>query len=361
MNACRVCGLPIPPTGRAGRPRTVHIECQDEADRRDARDAAEHTERAAEHLPEPIKAGPAPSEPAAAAELVELIQRLAGSSVDADQVRKIATDAALDVVAELDVTRPTQVVIDGVEMPEIEGAQHEVFETVLKLIGLGLHTYLVGPPGTGKSTIAHHAANALGLEYGAIACGPTTPTSRLWGFVDAGGTYHRTEFRERFEFGGVFLLDEMDNGHPGILAELNQALANGHAAFPDGMVARHEGFIVVATANTYGSGSADFVGRCSLDKATLDRFIKVDVPIDETLESKLVGNGDHAERWLKVVRQARTNARHHGLKVIISPRAAVNGARMLAAGFELAKVLDMTFLGGLSEDQRAKLMSGIER
>jgi len=31
-NTCEKCGLPIPPTGKRGRPRKVHVECVDRTD-----------------------------------------------------------------------------------------------------------------------------------------------------------------------------------------------------------------------------------------------------------------------------------------------------------------------------------------
>lgn len=84
------------------------------------------------------------------------------------------------------------------------------------------------------------------------------------------------------------LLDELDNGHPGLLTELNQALALDICAFPDGMVVRHARFRFVTTGNTYGTGGGrQYVGRQALDAATLDRLVTIDVPVDENLETRL--------------------------------------------------------------------------
>jgi cobaltochelatase CobS len=145
------------------------------------------------------------------------------------------------------------------------------------------------PPAPAKSMLAKHAAEALGLPFQALSLGPTTPMSKVFGYFDAHGHYHDTPFRRAFEHGGVMLLDELDNGHPGLLGELNQALAPRARAFADGMVTAHDDFRLVATANTYGTGGdRQYVGRQVLDAATLDRFVMIDVPIDPLLEQRIV-------------------------------------------------------------------------
>jgi cobaltochelatase CobS len=52
------------------------------------------------------------------------------------------------------------------------------------------------------------------------------------GYMDAHGKLVRTLLREAYEHGGVFLLDEIDAGNPGVLTVLNALLANGQVGFP---------------------------------------------------------------------------------------------------------------------------------
>lgn len=170
-----------------------------------------------------------------------------------------------------------------------------------------------------------------------------------------------TEWRRVYENGGVFLFDEIDNGHPGIIAELNAALANGVCAFPDAMVKRHVDCLIVAAANTYGTGpNRQFVGRNTLDAATLDRFVMVEVGIDEELERELVlaeipGGEEKAEKWLDQVRRYRRNVERHGLHVVISPRASIEGARLIGLGFSVDEVVGMRVLRGLTADVQQKI------
>ena len=294
--------------------------------------------------------------------LADLLRKLAGNTVSESDVRAIVGpmfDTFRDeVLAEASRPQVVEVTIAEREPVTLTDRQHAVFPDVLRALGAGLHVYLVGPPGTGKSTIAHKCADALGLRFGSLSCYATMTATALFGYMDATGNYVSTEFRRCYEQGGVFLLDEIDNGNPNVLAAINQALANGTCAFPDGMVKRHDDFAMVAAANTYGTGATrQFIGRNALDAATLDRFVKVTVGIDETLEEELTcaESSEYGTAWLSRVREYRRNVERHGLQVVISPRASIEGARMLRAGFTVDQVEDMRIFGGLAADQVPKI------
>lgn len=160
-------------------------------------------------------------------------------------------------------------------------------------------------------------------------------------------------------------MDEVDNGNPNVLTVLNSALSNGFMAFPDGMVSRNKDFVLVATANTFGNGAtADYVGRNPIDKAFLDRFTFIEVNIDNAVEEAMLASvvGLHAtvsSRWIETVRKCRTNAETYGLKVVVSPRATIKGAKWLRNGVDFSKVVDMTLVKGLKADQSAKLLEGV--
>lgn len=301
-----------------------------------------------------------------------LVQHLAAqvsAPVDLAAVKAEAIDAGRQAIAELSADleakiaglapHVTRVEIAGREPIELEGRQHASFPDVLRILGAGLHVYLVGPPGTGKSTLAHQAANALGIPFGTISLDPTLPPSRLFGYQDATGNYVRTLFRDIYEGGGVFLFDEIDNGHPGILASINQALSNGHCSFPDGLVEKHKDCRIVASANTHGTGpTRAFVGRNQLDAATLDRFCEVEVAIDLELEEALTlaeCPGERGQLWLERVRAYRRKAEEAGLQLIFSPRAAIEGARLLTAGFTTARAIQLRLEKGLPEDVLRKV------
>jgi len=227
-----------------------------------------------------------------------------------------------------------------------EGRQHAYFPLVVAALAARQHVWLVGPAGGGKTTLVSKAAETLGLQHRAISvCGQTTKTDLL-GFIDAHGVYRGTAFREAFEHGFVFLLDEADNGNANVLAVLNAALANGEMTFPDKTVKRHPDFVTVACANTYGGGAtSQYVGRNPIDAATLDRFFFIQLPYDEGLEASFVGlnvpspdfnlsDGGFmdAGAWFSLVTTVRENADKNAIKAVISPRATIAGAKLAALG-----------------------------
>lgn len=296
------------------------------------------------------------------------------AAIDADKVRRIVDDSVSETFTGFrhEVTQMIAKVAPQVrhitiaQRPTVKlhGKQHTRFDDILKAVGIGEHVYMVGAAGTGKSTIAENVAQALGLSFASKSVTAQTSEASLVGFTDAGGKTVRTPFREVFEHGGVFLLDEVDNGNPNVLNVLNSALANGVMAFPDGMVRRHESFVAMAAANTFGNGAtAEYVGRNPIDKAFLDRFAMVPVDLDTDLEQHMLNSVGLDEKtatlWYNVVLGARRNVAAHGLRVIVSPRATVSGAKLILAGLSMADAMEMRILKGATADQREKILAGI--
>lgn len=247
--------------------------------------------------------------------------------------------------------------------PPMPDLHHKVLPTVIGVLASGDHAWLVGPAGTGKSTIGHDAARALTLQFGAISLSPNTPVSEIVGYRDANGNYQGTVFRTLYEQGGLFLVDEADNGHPSTLAKVNMALSNGMMAFPDGMVTRHPDFKCVVAANTYGQGpDRQYVGRMQLDAATLDRFATVYVGVDEDLEHTVAHanhptNPSQVDTLLTMVRRLRKRADDLNLPLMFSPRASIFGAKLLAQGFSMEDVIAMRVRKGISDTDWQKVNS----
>lgn len=246
----------------------------------------------------------------------------------------------------------------------IDGLTHYQFPKVLAHLASGNHVFMVGKAGSGKTSIAEMASEALGIPFSSKSCTSQTTESSLVGFMNATG-YVSTEFRKAFEFGHVFNLDEIDHANPNVLGVLNSALANKQMAFPDGMVSRHDNFIVVASGNTFGTGAtAQYVGANPIDAATKDRFAVMEIHYDEAIEDAMVASvgleKSVASTWLNTVRKCRVNVDHHGLKIVVSPRASMIGAKMLKSGaFTNMEVLEQAVLKGTKPDQTAKVLEGV--
>lgn len=305
--------------------------------------------------PTPVPAAaPAPAPSGAFAAFQTLMDELS-PKVDRAEVESIVKQAIEDVVF------PTRTIVERAtgERVEIEGG-HAMLGDVITMLLSDVHVMMVGPAGTGKSTLAHSAAGALGLPFYSLSLSAQTPNSTILGYMDAAGNYVRSLFREAYENGGCFLFDEVDNSNPNALAVVNAALANGSMGFPDDMVRRHPDFRVLASANTYGRGAdRQYVGRQAMDAATLDRFAVVTVNVDEQLESTLCkATGLESGRVTDVLdytRKLRRSAEDQGMRVIVSPRASIGMCKLLAAGMSWATASEAMVLKGMSSADRVKL------
>lgn len=243
------------------------------------------------------------------------------------------------------------------KQPKNVGKQHKQFGEIFQCIKAGVNVALVGPAGSGKTTAVKEAAKALELEFYSKSVSAQTGSHEFFGYQDANGNYVRTIFRDAFENGGVFLLDEFDAGNPNVLAALNQATANGECAFADGMVTKHDDFIVVMAGNTFGHGAnSEYVGRNKIDAATLDRFVFIHFDYDEEFETQLSTNKD----WAKKIQTLRKIANDKKIKTIISPRATLNGEKLLQVGMSEKQVLQLTVFKGLHEDEIKMLKNGLK-
>lgn len=274
--------------------------------------------------------------------------------------------------------KPPHVTLDlrtphGVE-PRGEALMHYRFPLLLSAIRAGVNVMLVGPAGSGKTTACEKAAELLGLPF--YFTGAIDSPYKLLGFKTAQGETVRTPFREAFEHGGFFLFDEMDSSLPAAVTPFNAAQANRIQDFPDSIVKAHERYIGIAACNTYGRGaSREYVGRFQQDAAVLDRYVMLSWDYDSALEAAMLGQPrpekapapasispvESAEaasvlagRWLERVRTVRERIEKNKVRHVVSPRASMAGAKLLAAGWPWKEVEEAVLWKGLDTDARAK-------
>ena len=231
--------------------------------------------------------------------------------------------------------------------------RHNLFPKILEGINAGLPMALIGPAGSGKSTVSEQVARALGLKY--YLQNGVTGTHELTGYMDAYGKYHGTTFRMAFEFGGLILVDEADTSDAGAFKWINTGVANGYAMFPDlpDPVRRHPDFRIMIGANTYGTGAdRQYVGANQLDASTLDRFVFIDFGYDEKLEKLLSGN----VKWATRVQQLRKAAAAEKARIVISPRASINGAKLLSIGWSETTVEQSVIWKGIDEELKLRIL-----
>ena len=302
------------------------------------------------------------------AQVLEIVTRHMGATIAAATTS--ATEMARVTLA--DIVEEARSIVNGAPRAlriEIKGRvrdlppapRHPLFDALLTLVICGrepggLPVMLVGPAGSGKTTACQHVADAIGLAF--FTNGALTGAHELTGYKDAAGQYHTTAFRQAFEHGGVYLMDELDRSDAAAVLALNSALANGFMAFPDRPepVRAHPDFVPLVAANTYGRGADRlYVGANQLDAATLDRFATLAWDYDETLERSITGD----DAWVSYVQAARKAASDLKVRHVISPRASMAGAVQRRAGLAFDIVAETLIWKGMDQEQRNRITAAI--
>jgi cobaltochelatase CobS len=255
-----------------------------------------------------------------------------------------------------------------VKVHELEGRTHRQFKELLALIQEGhVNIMLVGPAGTGKTTLAKDAAKSLGRSFAVISLSAGVTETHIFGRMlpqsDGTWAYVESPFVRIYRNGGVFLFDEVDAADGNVMVSVNAALANGFLANPitGEMIERHPECLIITAANTYGrGGDMLYVGRNALDGATLDRFVLADLYVgyDTDLEYNLCRAGlgdkgltDMLVDWVTALRDRIAQCR---LRRVASTRLVVHAIKAMRDGRSLDEV-KARFFKSWSPDERAKV------
>ena len=279
-------------------------------------------------------------------------------NLSASALKEMVEGAVLTAVDDL---RPIHVHYKDRPVVEIEDHVHPIFDEVMDCLSVGENVMLVGPAGTGKSTLGEHLAKALALEFRTISCGPTLGEHAFIGFRNAMGEVVGTPYRDSHTFGGLFLIDEIDAASEDSLLVVNAGLSNSFMAFPDGNVTKHKDHVVVASANTFGTGAdAQYVGRARLDAATLDRFTSITVDYDRGFELAYAKGHGADEALVKALWKLRENVEAERSEVIVSTRGIMAVAKLVAGrGWDFERAVDRRILKGANKLQRDRVMAGV--
>lgn len=240
---------------------------------------------------------------------------------------------------------------------EIKDRTHIKFKDVLFSSKMEQQVMIVGPAGSGKTTLAEQIAKALGVRFAHISCSAGMSEAHLLGRMLFDGEYVQSDLVHLYENGGLFLFDEIDAADSNTLLVINSALANGYMSVPNRkdkpIAKRHENFYCIVSGNSWGHGSVTYSGRNNLDGAFLDRFTvaKHEVSYDIELEKEIskefpeVANEFH---------RIRGKVEKNNLKRIVSTRAIVSGVRQRKAGKNMKFITD-TFFTGWTKEELAKV------
>lgn len=250
------------------------------------------------------------------------------------------------------------------------GEQHARFQDVMECVEAGIPVMLVGPAGSGKTTLAAQIAEAMGLKFTFNSMSAGVTESSLFGRLmpPKKGTeweYHYSPFSRTYEEGGVHLFDEMDAADPNLLVSINAAIANNFLSIPFTdmpPIKRHEDTVIISAANTFGKGAnRQYAGRNKLDDATLDRFAAgtIEVDYDPILETRLVNSimsdSERAKDLLEWAWAIRERIERHNIRRLMSTRFIKDAAALLECGkVDEQKITDRYFVSW-SKDEEAKV------
>lgn len=255
-------------------------------------------------------------------------------------------------------TKKVSISVGEKAKPVDVGVVHKTFAELVEVMALGLTPYMVGAAGGGKSEAARMACKAIGLDPNKLffgqAVGAQTTQSQIMGYYDANGEYVESMAYKACTQGGVWFLDEVDAANAGVMTVANGILANKYVGFPCGMVERHPNTRFIVAANTFGKGADHiYVGRNQLDAATLDRFVWINWDYDWDLTKHIAQN----DEWTTHIERLYICASEMKLRVVIGPRKAIYGAKLLAAGWDRERVEHKVLWASIDTDDKSKIVA----
>ena len=274
---------------------------------------------------------------------------------------EVATMRSL-ISDEINKRKPTKlnlVLPNGNEEIDVDG-QHEMFPVLLREFGLGNNCWLTGPAGSGKTTAAIEIGKTLGRQV--FVQPPVNDPFEILGYKDAAGRYHPTQLFHWIQNpGSILVLDEIDGSNARALLAINAALSGSIAVFPGGQQFEiPENNLAVATANTWGlGGNADYVGRCPIDGATINRFpSRINWGYDNEFEFELANQNYGATREHVIESQLiREGIVKNGIKLIWSPRDTFAHVKRRLTGVSFMKSIEASALCALEDSSRKKVLA----
>lgn len=223
-----------------------------------------------------------------------------------EQVKAIFPDIKEELLAEIAKGR-TVIVLPNRSEINVQHMDHPEMVHVVESLALHNQAMLVGPAGTGKTTMVKHIAERMVLPFYKYSCSRDSSVHDLIGYKQpASEIYLETVFLNAYENGGIFLVDEYDamSGDMALffngIADNSDFISIPHRDTKP-TATKHKDFYLVMCGNTWGKGSTDYSGRDFQDMALMDRFrfCRHHIGYHIELEKEFMGSG---YSWIQTLR-----------------------------------------------------------
>ena len=272
----------------------------------------------------------------------------------------MTTEPTTDIV-QLLKSRESKTLVSEQEIV-LEGSYKDAYDAMVDAANAGLYVGLIGPVGTGKTSLCRQFAKDLGRPFEWVTFSDLVRPSNLIGAFDPTLVFKYGYAPEAFlpgpftlaaMRGGVFLANEMNRGDEYVLNSLLDALEERKLYIP-GLKTWydvHADFYLIAAMNP-----SELRGTRKLPSAIKDRvkvWIQLDYP-DKHIEQKILVHNcaeydlkpAQVELILNIVHETRENPT---VEVPASIRSSIGVARMAAErARRLEKDLDNTTLADVA-------------
>jgi hypothetical protein len=289
-----------------------------------------------------------PETPAAITEGEPVTMEIPAAEPKAKRTRKEKTpEPAAETPAEPASQEPEQ----PATRPEPVLPDDDTAATIAQRIRAGIkNLYLVGPAGCGKTTLCKQVASALELPCTILSCNAGTSPAEIKGRLFPHPEACPVSLA--IQQPGIVVLDELPAADPAVVMVANSLLANGEIMSTVGLVVRHPDCVVIATANTCGTGADRmYIGNNQLDAATLDRFVGGFIHVDYS--QKYEESVGHRAACAFVWKLRETIARNNWRR-IASTRMIITATQMIQSDIALWKE---ACIASWSKDEQAQVLS----
>src|SRR5262245_5646565 len=297
-----------------------------------------------------------------------------------EQMERTVRDAERRAQERLKDSQPTviQVHVEGEVKLEAElKTRHKAYLDVMDRLMSNGKVLMVGPPGSGKSTMPRQMAEDIGYEFTFQSCTEGISEAHILGRMTPDGVYLPSAFVQGFEGSGKYapevckgvlhLWDEADAMDANTGLSINEALSNGHLSLPnrpsDPFARMRANYLQAAACNTWlTGGQVEFSGRNVQDAAFVDRFAVLKVWVDYDVErERRIAEAGKILGLAEALWKVRANVQQHGIRRPVSTRAFINSAKLRLYApdrWSEARLLG-EFFAGWPTAEKAKAIEGV--